>query len=150
MRDLYAVGDESGVIADFERTGQADLNPNDPYWADWLGIVREAVARGVVMRRARIVSEPVTDCIRWEYAVTPPNLGAGELVRWLPRRLTSDIALPGNDLWLIDEQLIMFHWFTGNGAWVGHAFDESPATVKMVSAAFETVWDRAPHDQYVV
>ncbi|MGA5820554.1 DUF6879 family protein [Kitasatospora sp. NPDC094028] len=151
MRDLYAVGDESDIIADFKRTGQADLNPNDPYWADWLGIVREAVARGVVMRRARIVSEPVTDYIRWEHAVTPLNVGAGEQVRWLPRRLASDIALPGNDLWLIDDRLVMFHWFTGDGDWAGHAFDDDPATVKMVSAAFEAVWDRAtPHEQYSV
>ncbi|MER7850118.1 DUF6879 family protein [Kitasatospora sp. NPDC096077] len=149
MRDLYAVGDESDIFADFQRTGKANLDPNDPYWADWLGIVRETVARGVVMRRARIVSEPVTDYIRWEHAVTPLNLGAGEQVRWLPRRLASDIPLPGNDLWLIDERLVLFHWFTGDGDWAGHAFDDDPATVRMVSTAFEAVWARAtPHERY--
>ncbi|WP_327069665.1 hypothetical protein OG500_28300 [Kitasatospora sp. NBC_01250] len=151
MRDLYSVGDESEIISKFKRTGKAALDPTDPYWAEWLGIVREAVGRGVVMRRARIVSEPVTDYIRWEHAVTPLNLNAGEQVRWLPRRLSSDIALPGNDLWLIDDRLIMFHWFTGDGDWAGHEFNEDPATVKMVTDAFEAVWARAiPHDQYAV
>jgi hypothetical protein len=78
------------------------------------------LARGVVMRRARIVSEPVTDYIRWEHAVTPLNLDAGEQVRWLPRRHASDIPLPGNDFWLIDGRLAMFHFFTGDGDWADH------------------------------
>jgi hypothetical protein len=50
-------------------------------------LVQEVVARGVVMRRAGIVSEPVTDHIRYEHAITPLNLRAGEDVRWLPATL---------------------------------------------------------------
>lgn len=94
------------------------------------------------MRRARIVSEPVTDYIRWEHAVTPMNIEAGEQVRWLPRRRASDIALPGNDLWLIDRRLVMFHFWTGEGDWAGHEFTEEPSVVKLVTDAFETVWER--------
>ncbi|MFD9728323.1 DUF6879 family protein [Streptomyces sp. NPDC059072] len=33
-------------------------------------MVSAATARGVVMRRAGIVSEPVSDCIRYEHAGT--------------------------------------------------------------------------------
>lgn len=80
-------------------------------------LVQDAVARGVVMRRARIVSEPVTDYIRYEHAITPLNLQVGEDVRWLPRRRASDIPLPGNDFWLLDERLMQFHHFTGTGDW---------------------------------
>ncbi|MFJ3877439.1 DUF6879 family protein [Streptomyces sp. NPDC090077] len=151
MRDSYGVGDEAEEFAEFKRTGHVDLDPTARWWPEWLGIVRDTVGRGVVMRRARIVSEPVTDYIKWEHAVTPMNIGAGELVRWLPRRKASDIALPGNDLWLIDRRLVMFHWWTGDGDWAGHEFTEEPAVVKMVSDAFETVWERAtPHDLYAV
>ena len=67
------------------------------------------------MRRARIVSEPVSEYIRFEHDVTYTNVAAGEEVRWLPRRLASDIALPGNDFWLFDERLAVFNHFAGAG-----------------------------------
>jgi len=105
------------------------------------------------MRRARIVSEPVTDYIRWEHAVTALNVGAGEQVRWLPRRHASDIALPGNDFWLIDGRLVMFHFFSGDGDWVapGSETTEDPAAVSLCASAFETVWARGiPHEKYTV
>ena len=58
--------------------------------------VSEAVARGVEFCRARVVSEPVSDCIRYEHSCTFQNIAAGEAVRWLPRRLASDLLLPGH------------------------------------------------------
>ncbi len=64
--------------------------------ADWCQTVRSNVARGVVIRRARIVSEPLSDFTRHEYWMTSRlNIAAGEQVRWLPRRRASDLALPG-------------------------------------------------------
>ncbi|CAM5623978.1 hypothetical protein BOQ63_032080 [Streptomyces viridifaciens] len=151
MRDVYGVADEEAAFEEFSRSGAVDLDPDSAFWAGWLPLVRETVARGVVLRRARIVSEPVTDYIRWEHALTPANIAAGEQVRWLPRRLASDLALPGNDLWLIDDRLVLFHWFTGDGAWAGHEFTEDPAVVRAASTAFEAVWERGtPHDRYSV
>ncbi|MBT2676627.1 hypothetical protein J7E95_38765 [Streptomyces sp. ISL-14] len=152
MRDVYSVGDEADDFAEFLHTGvHPDADPATADWSGWVPLVRETVARGVVMRRARIVAEPVTDYIRFEHAGTVVNVTAGEDVRWLPRRKASDIALPGNDLWLIDGKRVMFHWFTGDGDWAGHEFNEDPATVKMVTDAFEAVWQRAiPHEQYTV
>ncbi|MEU0403764.1 DUF6879 family protein [Streptomyces sp. NPDC006197] len=89
MRDQYAVGDETDDYAAFLRTGVPNLDPARSFWPQWTPLVRDAVARGVVMRRARIVSEPVTDYIRYKHAITPLNLQAGEDVRWLPRRHAS-------------------------------------------------------------
>lgn len=65
MRDVYSVGEEVGTFNRFLSTGEADLDPQSPLWLGWTPIAREAVGRGVVMRRARIVSEPVTDYIRY-------------------------------------------------------------------------------------
>ncbi|GGP00976.1 DUF6879 family protein [Wenjunlia tyrosinilytica] len=151
MRDLYSVGDETAAFEAFRRSGTVDLDPDSASWQGWTPIVREAVGRGVVMRRARIVSEPVTEYIRWEHALTAVNIAVGESVRWLPRRRASDIALPGNDLWLIDDERVLFHWFTGDGDWAGHAFNDEPAVVKMVNDAFEEVWARGiPHETFKV
>ena len=79
------------------------------------------------------------------------NLSLGENVRWLPRRQASDIALPGNDFWLVDDAVVRFGHFTGDGELVGHEIRTEPAVTKLCSDAFETVWQRAiPHEKYTV
>lgn len=104
---------------------------------------------GVSFRRARVVSEPASAYIRYEHACTYQNVAAGELVRWLPRRKASDLALPGNDFWLFDERLIMWNHFTGEGASAGPEMDEREDVAKFCAAAFDAVWERAaPHEEY--
>ncbi|MFF9279495.1 DUF6879 family protein [Streptomyces griseosporeus] len=151
MRDAYGVASEAEALARWRETGDVDTDPDSPYWAPWTQLVRRLVARGVTVRRARIVSEPVSDYIRYEHALTVVNVGAGEQVRWLPRRQASDIALPGNDFWLIDRRLIRWNHFTGDGASAPGEMSEDPAAARLCAQAFEAVWDRAiPHDEYKI
>ncbi|MEU2835291.1 DUF6879 family protein [Streptomyces lavendulae] len=154
MRDVYGVGDESADFDRFRCTGvHPDADPATADWGGWVPLVKETVARGVVMRRARIVSEPVTDYIRFEHAGTVVNLAAGERVRWLPRRLASDIALPGNDFWVFDGRVVQFNHFTGAGDWASpkYSMSEDPDVVKLCASAFESVWERGtPHEQYTL
>lgn len=148
MRDSYGVDYEQGDFAEWRRTGRWD---NPGYWKPWTDLVRDAVGRGVEMRRVRIVSEPVTEYIRFEHAGTFNNVGAGEQVRWLPRRNASDIALPGNDFWLLDDRLVEWNHFTGDGGLVGHELTDAPEVLELCSAAFEKAWKRAvPHERYTV
>ncbi|MFG3021997.1 DUF6879 family protein [Streptomyces sp. NPDC048254] len=149
MRDAYGVAGEADDFTHWKATGERDTNPDSPYWGPWTRLIRRTVARGVVVRRARIVSEPVTDYIRYEHGATQVNIDAGEQVRWLPRRRASDIALPGNDFWLIDGRLIRWNHFSGDGASGGGEISEDPAAAKLCAEAFEAVWVRAtPHDDY--
>lgn len=146
MRDAYGVAEEAADFAAWKR-GQPAV------WAgqEWLDLVGETVGRGVVMRRARIVSQPVSDYIRYEHAGTYLNVEAGELIRWLSRRLASDLALPGNDFWVFDDRLIRFGHFTGDGAFAGHELCDEPAVVKLCSTAFDAVWERAtPHERFTI
>ncbi|WP_329582273.1 hypothetical protein OG500_20530 [Kitasatospora sp. NBC_01250] len=151
MRDHYAVGNESGPFDTWRETGEADVDPDSDMWRPWTSVVRDLVARGVVMRRARIVSEPVTEYIRYEHAGTSVNLAVGEQVRWLPRSRASDIALPGNDFWLFDGSMVVFNHFTGDGEWSSHGTETrtEQAVIKLCQEAFEVVWQRAiPHQDY--
>jgi hypothetical protein len=151
MRDAYGVASEAEDFARWKSTGERDMDPGSPYWGPWVELIRRTVARGVTVRRARIVSEPVSDYIRYEHAGTPVNLQAGEQVRWLARRRASDIALPGNDFWLVDGHLIRWNHFTGDGASAGGEISENPATAKLCADAFEAVWARAvPHEDYKI
>ena len=143
MRDACVPGDPSFIAwqggPPYDRTRRE---------ADWHALVRGALARGVVMRRARIISEPVTPYIRFEYDVTDSmNIAAGEQVRWLPRRRASDLALPGNDFWVFDDRLVRFGYFAGDGTRLGHEVTAEPAVVKLCAAAFEAVWERATDHQ---
>ncbi|MER5226071.1 DUF6879 family protein [Streptomyces flaveus] len=149
MRDQYGVSDEAEDFATWLRTGQRDTDPASEYWTPWVDLISRAVARGVTVRRARIISEPVSDYIRYEHAATIVNVHAGEQVRWLPRRQASDIALPGNDFWLFDDRVIRWGYFSGDGAAVGHEISDDPTAAKLCAQSFEAVWERAvPHDQY--
>ncbi|WP_018544948.1 DUF6879 family protein [Streptomyces sp. LaPpAH-108] len=151
MRDAYGVAGEAADFARWKETGEFDDDPESPYWAPWTELVRRTVARGVSVRRARIVSEPVSDYIRYEHAGTGVNVAAGEQVRWLPRRRASDLCLPGNDFWLIDGRLVRWNHFTGDGASAPGEITEEPGTARLCEAAFETVWARAvPHAEYKI
>ena len=153
MRDVYAVADEAEEFALWQRTGEADTDPDSEGWRSWTGIVRNAVARGVTVRRARIVSEPVSAYTRWLHAITGTNLAAGELVSWLPRSRASDLCLPGNDFWVLDDHTVLFNLWTGEGDLADPATElrHEPEVVKMCAAAFEAVWERATrHEEYQV
>ena len=120
-----------------------------PAGAAWYDLVREHTARGVEFRRARIVSEPLADYIRFEYESTAFNVAAGELVRWLPRHTAPGLLVPLADFWLFDDRLVRFGFFAGDGTFLRHDLCEEPEVVRSCAEAFEQVWRRAvPHDQY--
>ncbi|WP_370349204.1 DUF6879 family protein [Catenulispora sp. EB89] len=79
------------------------------------------------------------------------NLAAGEEVCWLPRRLASDLALPGSDFWLIDARGVRFSLFNGDGDLAKPQYTEDPARAKLCADAFEAVWGLAiPHGEFVI
>ncbi|MCD0449803.1 hypothetical protein LO762_11470 [Actinocorallia sp. API 0066] len=139
MRDSYTPGDP-----DFAAWRDGEIDVGVSCYPDWSALIAAQVARGVRIRRARIVSEPVSDYIRFEYAITAAtNVAAGEEVRWLPRRRASDLALPGNDFWLFDDGLVRVHHFSGDGEIVEDELSRDAGLVTLCRSAFEAVWARA-------
>jgi hypothetical protein len=148
MRDAYYSNPRFEAWQQGERV---DWNDRVSWWRPFHQRIADAVARGVSVRRARIVSEPVTDYLRWEHYQTRANVEAGEQVRWLPRRQGWDLLLPGSDFWIFDGSLMRVHHFSGDGNWVDNELCDDPALVERHAAAFEKIWERAiPHDQYEI
>lgn len=145
MRDGYMRGDPAFI----DWKGGLPVNPAER-WPAWFELLAETTGRGVEVRRARIVSEPVSDYVRFEYEITESlNIAAGEQVRWLPRPRATDLALPGNDFWLFDDGPVLINHFDGNGDSTEHELTENPDIAKLCASAFETVWERAvPHTEY--
>jgi hypothetical protein len=132
--------------------GQADPQESARQYKAYTDVVAAAVRRGVRVRRARIVSEPVSDYVRWEHWLTGPvNVTAGEQVRWLPRRLASTLALAGNPYWVFDDRLVRFTLFGGDGEFQGSQFSDDAGVVEACRSGFEAVWQLAvPHQEYRV
>ena len=126
-----------------------DPADRESWWDSWWQLTADTAARGVDILRGRIVSEPISDYVRFEHDWTFANLAAGEQVRWLARRYASDLALPGNDFWLFDGRTVMLNHFTGDGDWAGSEVSVDSALARLCESAFRAVWQRAiPHDEY--
>lgn len=123
-------------------------------YREWFDLIAATVARGVEVRRARIVSEPVTDYIRFEYDVTASlNVAAGEQVRWLSRRRAAGLLVPAVDCWIFDTETVIFNHFAGDGSWPGEEggaeVRDDPQLAARYAAAFDEVWARGvDHAEY--
>ncbi len=125
--------------------------PDDYAWhQDWLSFLRQATAAGVAVQRVRLASVLHTDYIRWGLDVSPLNIEAGEDIRYLPRHLTTDIGLPGEDFWLLDDDTLILSVFSPDGRTGSFAREPSPELLKQCLAVRDQVWGRAvPYAQYV-
>ncbi|MGH8966160.1 MAG: DUF6879 family protein [Actinomycetes bacterium] len=149
LRDVYTIEGEKERIAAWRAGRRWDRNDRASWWRPWLDVVAETAARGVAVQRARVVSEPLSEYLRYSYSYAFTNAEAGEQLRWLSRRRASDLALPGNDCWLVDHRLVLFNHFDGEGRPAGVEVSEDPNVVRLWSSAFESVWERAiDHETY--
>jgi hypothetical protein len=136
MRDAYGTAIELPHMAKWARG-----EPDDLEWLQgWCVMLREHVKVGKSVRRARVVSEPLSDYQRWSYSIAGPMVQAGEDIRWVPRKLVSSVALPGNDFYLFDDQLAVFLLYSGNGLSAGMLSSSDPADIRLCRSAFEAVW----------
>ncbi|MEV2193326.1 DUF6879 family protein [Streptomyces phaeochromogenes] len=149
LRDSYMLDDPE--FSAWQQGKRLILDDHASWWGGWHAAVQAATERGVVVRRARVVSEPLHDYARYEHDLTAGNVAAGEHVRWLPRRKATGLLLPANDFWVFDDELLLVHHFTGDGqlAEDGREYLPDPVLAKLHAEAFEAVWQRAvPHDEY--
>jgi hypothetical protein len=146
MRDDYGLGDPS--FLQWKQTGQHPAD--DERDEAWRQVIRAATDRGVSVRRLRVVSEPLTDYIRWEHAITTQvNAAAGEEVRWLPRSQALGLMLPAHDLWVFDNYTVRYAHFAPDGDLTSEVSTTDPRQVTAVVGAFQVAWDLAiPHANF--
>lgn len=95
--DRYTVPQEAEWFEEWKRTGKLpELTPEND---SWLRMVRDHTTAGRVMQRVRVVSTPLTDYERFELALFPPSLEAGEDIRVISR----SILRVSEDFWLFDS-----------------------------------------------
>lgn len=144
-RDAYGTETELPYMAMWARGEEDDL----AWLEEWCQQLRDHVRAGRTVRRARIISEPLSDYQRWSYSIAHPMVEAGEDIRWVPRRLTSTICVPGNDFYLLDDELVVFLHYAGAGLNTAYTKTTDPDVAEMCRTAFERVWALSiPHSEY--
>ena len=144
-RDAYGTAVELPYLAKW-----AAGEPDDLHWLEaWCETVRRHVRAGRSVRRARVVSEPLSDYQHWSNSIAHPMVTAGEDIRWVPRRLMSSIGIPGNDFYLFDDRLVLFLHYSGNGLATARVTSTDPDDIALCRSAFDAVWKYAiPHRDY--
>ncbi|MBA3338899.1 MAG: hypothetical protein H0T54_03980 [Geodermatophilaceae bacterium] len=135
-RDAYGTSVELPHMAKWAAGAHDDLE----WLQSWCATLRGHIKAGKSVRRARIVSEPLSDYQRWSYSIADPMVDAGEDIRWVPRRLVSSVALPGNDFYLFDDRLVVFLLYAGNGLSTDLVTSTDPADIRLCRSSFEAVW----------
>jgi hypothetical protein len=105
------------------RAGQPFLMP---WRAAWDAMVANDI--GKQFSRVHVVSEPLTDYLRFELICYQSGSAAGEDIRILPRRL-APTDLPPFDYWLFDSQAAAIMSYDAQGTWLSTEFVTDPAFV---------------------
>jgi hypothetical protein len=136
MRDSYGTETELPHLAKW-KAGE----PDDFAWLQWwCHMMRDHVAAGRVFRRVNIASEPLSEYHQWSLEVEKPMVAAGQDIRWVSRRLVSELLFPGNDFWLFDDELVVFMHYHGSGLVADRVTSTDPADIQRCRDSFEAVW----------
>ena len=109
---VYDVPSEVAALAAWRRDGS--VGPNEA----WCRTVRAARSRGASMRRVHVVTEPLSDYVRWELTGMRWSAEAGEDIRVLPAgRLDDWPTTP--DFWLFDDSLGVRMDYDAGGRFLG-------------------------------
>jgi hypothetical protein len=110
--------------------------------APWLDLVRAATRAGKRFERVRMITEPLTEYLRWQLEVTPANLDAGEDIRVLTEAEARRLNLPDQDFWLFDnERVAVLHF--GPSDLDGTEIITEPATVARYRTWRDVAWRHA-------
>ncbi|WP_306360429.1 DUF6879 family protein [Nocardia sp. CC227C] len=146
LQDDYESPDGDEPYRNWVAGGPAD---DFAWFQDWLNLVRDFTARGAVMRRARVVTVPMTDYQRWMLEITVNNVAAGEDVRYLARHLADSRRLSTDDWWLLDDETVIFTTFETSGRFAGAAVTHDPRIIAHCQEVRDYVWSAAvPYADY--
>jgi hypothetical protein len=108
--------------------------PPHPGKQEWMALVRAAVREQRSMHRVHVVTEPLTDYVRFEVAWSyAHSVAAGEDVRIIPvptgQQWPVDLTQPGGDFWLFDDAELFRMRYDADGTWIGidHTTDPDAA-----------------------
>ncbi|MGH3615679.1 MAG: DUF6879 family protein [Pseudonocardia sp.] len=111
----YGVASEDEELQGFLSGGELVIPDDDP----WLRRVRHFRATGRWIGRVHVLRQPLSDYLRYEFAVYAHTVRAGEDVRILDLAAHHDLDLPAQDFWLFDDRHVVRMDYDGDGVQMG-------------------------------
>lgn len=136
-RDAYGTEVELPHMAKWRR-GEVD----DFAWLGWwLEMLRGHRAAERTCRRARVVSEPLSDYQRWTMSHAQVFVDAGEDIRYVSRPRLAEVFLPGSgDFYVFDDETVLFLHYAGDGTNASFEITDDLRVVRSCADAFVDVW----------
>jgi Family of unknown function (DUF6879) len=135
--------DVSYEIEPYRAFTEGRPRPRDTAKNAWTAMLKDAVRNGKIVQRVHLVSEPLTNYLRYELEWSyPPNVEAGEDIRILPAHLGTGYLAPlrilrdywlfdSHDLWVMeygpDGKFLAIEQVTDPGVIVARAFQRDAA-----------------------
>jgi hypothetical protein len=122
---VYDMTSEHEEYEEFLATGELHIPDDD----GWLTRVRHYGASGRWVGRVHVLSRPLTDYLRYEFAVYRHTVRAGEDVRILDLTECANPGLPAQDFWLFDDSAVVRMDYDEHGRQLGRELleDVDPA-----------------------
>ena len=111
----YTMANEQAEYATFLATGERDIPDDD----SWLARVRHFRQTGRWIGRVHVLRRPLTDYLKYEFAVYRRTVEAGEDVRILDLTDQPDPGLPAQDFWLFDDSTVVRMDYDADGTQLG-------------------------------
>lgn len=125
----YSGSSEDAAFAQWQRTGTIPVTDELRQWCER---IRRRVVDGCLAQRVHVVTEPLTDYMRFELASYAPNVEAGEDVRIIAVRdkgqWPADVP-SGTDFWLIDARQLWSMHYGPDGEWLGAELITDPQQI---------------------
>jgi hypothetical protein len=125
----YSGSSEDEAVAEWRRTGTIPLTEELRQWCER---IQRRVRDGCRAERVHVVTEPLTDYLRFEIASYAPNVEAGEDVRIIS--VSDDSQWPADvpsetDFWLIDARQLWSMQYAPDGGWLGAELVADPQRI---------------------
>jgi Family of unknown function (DUF6879) len=111
----YGVASEDEELQGFLTTGQLVIPDDD----QWLTRLRHFRATGRRVSRVHVLRRPLSDYLRYEFAVYSHTVRAGEDVRILDLTHQTEPGLPTADFWLFDDARVVRMDYEPDGRQLG-------------------------------
>lgn len=116
----YGVASEDEELQGFLASGQLVIRDDD----QWLMRVRHFRATGRWVGRVHVLRQPLSDYLRYEFAVYAHTVRVGEDARILDLTDQADPGLPAFDFWLFDEARVVRMDYDAAGRQLGREWLE--------------------------
>lgn len=112
---VYKVESEREAYTRFLATGEADILESD----SWFEQLRHYRDTGRWIGRVHVITRPLTDYLRFEFAFQLHSVQVGEDIRILDLTDRPNPGLPEQDFWMFDESKVVRMEYEADGTQIG-------------------------------